>query len=346
MRLLRWFSLSALALLLVGCGLEQRTADAGDDTAGQRGSLSGEDIEPPAEQDSDAPDRTETRGGERAVPAELRRAMSSRGPAVATSPRQLARQLEAAETALADPQASPDEVAAAGHLQQVAYLELGPRPGWDGRVRAALPASLHRVVADNVAARREFIALHGGTRSTTLPAWRIIEPAAAGELRRYYAQAERRFGVDWNYLAAINLIETGMGRIEGFSVAGARGPMQFIPETWAAYGRGDIDDPRDAIMAAARYLEARGFNEPGGRADALFSYNNARTYVRGITLLAELMDRRPGAFAGYYHWQIYYQTDRGHVRLPEGYAERRTVSVRQWLQTPQGRSGRPLRAAS
>jgi hypothetical protein len=345
-RFSRWLSFSALALLLVACGVEQPDAETreGDD----RGSLSNEDVEPGTPEAPDTGDDTETRGGTalREVPAELRRAMSERGPAVATSPRQLARQLEAAETTLADRDALPEQVAAAGHLQQVAYLELGARPGWDDRVRAALPASLHRVLADNLASRREFIALHGGTRSTTLPAWRIIEPAPAAELRRYYAQAERRFGVDWNYLAAINLIETGMGRIEGFSVAGARGPMQFIPETWAAYGRGDIDDPRDAIMAAARYLSARGFNEPGGRADALFAYNNARTYVRGVTLLAELMERRPGAFAGYYHWQIYYQTDRGSVRLPQGYAERRTVPVRRWLGTAEGRSGLPLRAVS
>ncbi len=45
-----------------------------------------------------------------------------------------------------------------------------------------------------------------------------------------------------------------MGRIRGLSVAGARGPMQFIPETWARWGRGDIDSPRDSILAAGRYL--------------------------------------------------------------------------------------------
>ncbi len=33
----------------------------------------------------------------------------------------------------------------------------------------------------------------------------------------------------WYYLAAINLIETRMGRIDGLSTAGAQGPMQFLP---------------------------------------------------------------------------------------------------------------------
>ena len=317
-------------LLLVGCTAEPDAVPEADDV--DTGALSAEEVAA-SPSPSSAP-----------VPRQLRLAIAGT-PEVAASPRQLAHQLRIAETTLVDPGATPAQVAGAGHLQQVAYLELGPRPQWDDRVRALLPDSLHRVVSDNVAARREFLRLHGATTHRTLPAWRIIEPAPAAELRRHYRAAERRFGVEWEYLAAINLIETGMGRIEGYSSAGARGPMQFIPETWARYGRGDIDDPRDAIMAAARYLSARGFTEPGGRADALFAYNNARTYVRGVTLLGQLMQRRPAAFDGYYHWQVYYQTARGHVLLPEGYAAPRPLPLGRWLDSPEGRSGLPFRGA-
>ena len=128
--------------------------------------------------------------------------------------------------------------------------------------------------------------------ATELPAWRIVDPRPAAELRRYYREAERRFGVDWEYLAAINLVETGFGRIDGTSVAGARGPMQFIPTTWDIYGAGgDIEDPHDAILAAGRLLRANGFARD--RAGALLRYNNSSAYVRGVTLYAEVMQRRP-----------------------------------------------------
>ena len=38
--------------------------------------------------------------------------------------------------------------------------------------------------------------------------------------------------------------ETAFGTVRSPSTAGARGPMQFLPATWSAYGLGgDIDDP-------------------------------------------------------------------------------------------------------
>ena len=121
----------------------------------------------------------------------------------------------------------------------------------------------------------------------TLPAWRIVAPAPAEDLLRYYKRGERAFGIGWEYLAAINLVETGMGRIRGTSVAGAQGPMQFLPTTWARWGRGDIQDPADSIMAAARYLAHDGGARPARLDDALFRYNNDTRYVRGVTLLAQ-----------------------------------------------------------
>ena len=83
------------------------------------------------------------------------------------------------------------------------------------------------------------------------PALAIIAPAPADQLLNFYQQAEAATGVGRNYLAAINLVETTFGRIAGASSADARGPMQFLPSTFAQYGAGgDIMSPHDAIMAA------------------------------------------------------------------------------------------------
>ncbi len=239
------------------------------------------------------------------------------------------RALVAAETAIADPATRPAALVRAAQAQQLAYRELGAHPGWDETVRAGLPRGLRGVVRDNVASRREFRAMHTAL-SDTLPAWRIVAPAPAEELLSHYRRAERRYGIGWEYLAAINLVETGMGRIRGTSVAGAQGPMQFLPSTWATWGRGDIQDPGDAIMAAARYLAHDG-GARGRLAQALFRYNNSDHYVRGVTLLARVMERRPRAFYGYYHWDVYYLTARGDVRLPVGYDRDRPVPVARWL---------------
>jgi hypothetical protein len=237
--------------------------------------------------------------------------------------------LVTSEQTIADPATRPRELVLAAHVQQLAYRELGAHPAWDAKVRDGLPLSLRGVVRDNVASRREFRAMHS-VLADTLPAWRIVAPAPADDLLRYFKAGERAYGIGWEYLAAINLVETGMGRIRGTSVAGAQGPMQFLPRTWARWGRGDIQDPADSIMAAARYLAHDG-GARGRLAQALFRYNNSDHYVRGVTLLAQVMERRPRAYYGYYHWDVYYLTTRGDVRLPVGYDRDRPVPVARWL---------------
>ena len=199
------------------------------------------------------------------------------GPARPRTARQAARQLRTAEAVIADPSTRPKELVRAARLQQLAYRELGAHPAWDEAVLAGVPRSMRSVVRDNVASRREFRAMHS-VLADTLPAWRIVAPAPAEELLRDYRRGERVYGIGWEYLAAINLVETGMGRIRGTSVAGAQGPMQFLPSTWAKWGRGDIQDPGDAIMAAARYLAHDG-GARGRLPQALFRYNNSDHYL-------------------------------------------------------------------
>lgn len=230
-----------------------------------------------ATSDARAPAPATTKTGPKTETAEPRRARTAR---------EVAAQIEAAERAIDDPSTRPADLARAGRAQQLGYRVLATRPDWDRRVRALVPQWVRPLVAANVGSRREFRSMHGEL-SRTLPAWRIVRPAPARELLRHYREAERRFGVDWEFLAAINLVETAMGRIRGTSVAGAQGPMQFMPATWAAYGVGDVRDPHDAVLGAGRYLDAMGYRS-GDRAAvdrALYRYNNHPAYVRGDVLL-------------------------------------------------------------
>ena len=260
-------------------------------------------------------------------PASAARRLPQR-PAPATTAGDLAQRLVAAEDTVRDPGASRASRADAAFTAQLLYRQLARRPGWlapvlraSGRYRAAVRA--------HVLARRELRSMHHEL-SGTVPSWRIVPPAPAAELLRHYREGERRFGVPWQVLAAINLVETAMGRIRGTSVAGARGPMQFLPATWRAFGRGDIDDPHDAIIAAARYLA----HNDGGRGridDALFRYNNHPAYVRAVKAYAGILRADPTALRGLHDWQVVYLTRRGDVWLAEGYRRSSPLPVGRYL---------------
>ena len=238
-------------------------------------------------------------------------------PVAAGDPAGLAEQIHVAERVIRSSSPTTEELAYYGHLQQVAYRVLTDRPEWDGAVSAALPDDLRPVMTANVAAGRELAQPHARPQ-TKMPAWRIVEPPPADELRTYYEEGEATFGVPWEYLAAVNLTETRMGRIRGTSSAGAQGPMQFIPGTWAAYGSGDINNPRDAILSAARYLAANGGGS-GNLPNALYRYNPVQWYVNAVTAYAEQMVADERAYYGYHAWQVYYATELGDVLLPVGY---------------------------
>jgi Transglycosylase SLT domain len=249
-------------------------------------------------------------------------------PAIASDPAQLADDLIADEQALRDPSTPEPALTNAAHRQQAAYRAIGRHSEWDAIVRPRIPASLLEVYDLNVDARRQ---LYPMTEvKDTVPAWRIVPPAPADALLGYYREAEAASGVGWNYLAAINLIESRLGSIEGVSTAGAQGPMQFLPSTFDAYGDGgDIYSPRDSIMAAGRYLAANGF--ASDRDQALFRYNNADRYVRAVNDYAAVLAADPAAYAGYYRWDVYYRTTAGDVLLPIGYESTSPIPVEAYL---------------
>ena len=227
----------------------------------------------------------------------------------------LATELAGVEQAIRIPDTPTEEYVVLGQRQQQAYHLLAAHRDWVGAVLASIPVTLRAVVQDNLSAAQQIDDLNGAR--TTLPHWRIIDPPTSDVLLGYYRESQQSSGVQWQYLAAINLIETNMGRIQGLSSAGAQGPMQFMPATWASYGRGDVNNPRDAILAAGRYLHAHG--APQNMTGAIYAYNPSWLYVRAVQLYAKQMFDDPHAFLGYYNWQVYVQTTKGEVLLPQGF---------------------------
>jgi membrane-bound lytic murein transglycosylase B len=177
---------------------------------------------------------------------------------------------------------------------------------------ARLPLDVRGGARDSVLARRQLAAIprsRGRLRRV-----RIGAAAPAAKLRRFYAAAQRRFGVDWSVLAAVNFVESAFGRVRSKSEAAARGPMQFLPSTWRIYGMGgDIDDPHDAILAAANYLRHSG--APRNYDRALFAYNHSMHYVRAVRRFASRMRRDERMFLAYYAWQVYVRTADGVRRV-------------------------------
>jgi soluble lytic murein transglycosylase-like protein len=200
--------------------------------------------------------------------------------------------------------------------QQRLYLSLGLASAAAGdRVVARLPAPFQPEARDVLVARRSLVRL---TLPTTRPLseFRTGPAEPADRLLGYYREAQRRFGVPWQVLAAVNFVETAFGKLRSSSTAGAQGPMQFLPATWRAYGLGgDVDDPHDAILGAANYLRASGASTDLRR--ALYAYNHSTLYVDAVLAYARVVRRDVRAFHGFHAWQVFVRTPSGYRRLTD-----------------------------
>jgi hypothetical protein len=207
----------------------------------------------------------------------------------------------------------PSEVELDALYQQRLFISLTGRPARSRAVLARLRGGLKREAVETLAARAALVRLTPPTRKP-LRSFRTGPPAPARSLLRWYQEAERRFGVGWHVLAAVNFVETAFGKLRSNSTAGAQGPMQFLPATWRAYGLGgDVRDPHDAILGAANYLRASG--APRDYPRALYAYNRSPLYVGAVLRYANQMKRDVRAFFGYYAWQVWVRTRSGPRRL-------------------------------
>jgi hypothetical protein len=191
-----------------------------------------------------------------------------------------------------------------------------------------------RPAVERIVRARQFLQARSASRPPQplpdeLPAWTIAEPEPIDTLLAHYAEAEQLTGVPWYWLAAIHLQETRMGRIRGVSSAGAVGPMQFLPTTWAVCCTGDPTVTRDAIIGAATYLAQSG--APDDMAAAVYQYNPNDGYVAVVTAYADSLRDEPELYPGYHAFQVFFGSSAGTVRLPIGYSQDAPISAIEYL---------------
>ena len=240
-------------------------------------------------------------------------------------------EISAVELELRDPAVTDgDRLAALGRRQQQLYRLLTVQPEWFDEAGDSIDPAVRDAVTRNWEARRQLSAhVSSGDLSTTVPAVVRRSATPAAELLAYYREGEAATGVPWSVLAAIHLVETRMGRIDGVSTAGAVGPMQFLPSTWDWCCEGDPSDPRDAIRGAATYLSISG--APDDLPAAVFAYNRSQRYVDAVLAYAAVLDENELAYRGYHAWDVYYLSAAGLLRLAPGYEETEPVDAATWL---------------
>jgi soluble lytic murein transglycosylase-like protein len=192
----------------------------------------------------------------------------------------------------------------AARQEELRVYELASYASVEAAVLPLVPASVARPLSEAIAGLHSLYIL-GGIDQYYLVNVHFTHPYSDAKpvdtLRSYYQEAEINYGVDPSYLASINFIESNFGRVNGPSSAGALGPMQFLPGTWANYGNGgNVNDPHDAIMAAARYLVHYG--APADMRTAIWHYNLDYNYVDSVESFARAYRADPAWLDRMYYW--------------------------------------------
>ncbi|MEU8144364.1 lytic transglycosylase domain-containing protein [Nonomuraea sp. NPDC048901] len=208
----------------------------------------------------------------------------------------------------------PQDVVLLSLHQQRIYRVMARSTTLTQGVVRRLPKGLAAEARDNATAIGKLLSLARPISAAQRKRMRLVEPQPAERLRGYMVRAEKRFGVEWEVLAAIMLVETKFGRVRSASSTGAQGPMQFMPGTWRQYGLGgNVQDAHDAVLAAANYLKASG--APRDYRRAVFAYNHDARYVDAVLAHARQIKRDSRSFYAYYNWQVFVLSAQGDVRL-------------------------------
>jgi len=205
----------------------------------------------------------------------------------------------------------PEEVTLLALHQQRVYRLLARDKRLADATLVRVPRGLANVSRDFLVAHRELYRLTPPIATRTIK----VGPARpAGVLLRYYREGDRRFGVPWSVLAAVNFVESKFGKLRSASAAGAQGPMQFLPATWRRYGLGgNVQDPHDAILGAANYLHASG--APRRLRRALHASNPSTAYVDAVLRYARRIRADRATYFVLYNWQVFVKTPAGDRRV-------------------------------
>jgi hypothetical protein len=140
-----------------------------------------------------------------------------------------------------------------------------------------------------------------GPIASPLPSSAALAAIPPRYLLLYQRAATTCPGLPWTVLAGIGTVESSNGQSQspgvrsGANSAGAEGPMQFEPATFALYDRPvppggarppSPYDPTDAVYAAARDLCANEGGKAARLRQAVYAYNHANWYVAEVLAYA------------------------------------------------------------
>lgn len=106
------------------------------------------------------------------------------------------------------------------------------------------------------------------------------------DLLAVYQRAAARCALPWEVLAAWGKTAAERLALAPSPAGGRVGLLGLLPAVWAAYGQGDVNQPPDAIAAAAGFLCDQGATDPTRLAGALAVLDPGADVPRILALAA------------------------------------------------------------